>query len=360
MRRHLLAVAALAAPTLLVLAGPVAAQTAAGQLPPGHPAVPAGHPPAGQPAGGPAVAPGQPATPGAGAVRNEPPAASDIAPGAALPNPVVARVGDKEIHQSDLAAAAQGLPEQYRNLPPQVLYPMLLDQVIDREALVIAARKQGLENDPRVQEQMHFADDRVLQNALLSREVGPTLTDAAVRARYDQQYAGKQGAEEVHAEHILLPSKEKAEQVLAELKNGADFTALAKKYSTDPSAANGGDLGWFKKGDMVPAFADAAFSLKPGEVDPQPVQTQFGWHVIKVLDKRQSPPPPFEQVQNEIRQSLIRDGVAKAVADAKQGLQVVRYNPDGSEVRPGATPGAPAVTAPGAAPSTPPAPAPAH
>ena len=322
MRLHLLATAA-----LIALIGPAYAQ-------------PAGQQPAGQ---SPAPAPG---------VRSEPPALSDVAPGAAVPNPVVARVGDKEIHQSDLAAAAAGLPEQFRGLPPQVLFPMLLDQVIDREALVVSARKQGLEKDPKVQEQMRAADDRVLQNALLSREVGPTLNEAAVRARYDQDYAGKPGQAEVHAEHILVPTKEKAEQIIQELKGGADFADLAKKNSTDPGASNGGDLGWFKKGDMVPAFADAAFSLKPGEVDPQPVQTQFGWHVIKVLDKRQAPPPTLEQVQEQIRQQLVREGVQKAVADAKKGLQIVKYNPDGTVAPPSAD-----VTPPqgGAAPATPPA-----
>ena len=255
---------------------------------------------------------------------------------AAVPNPVLAKVGDREIHQADLAAAAQGLPEQYRNLPPQVLYPMLLDQVIDREALVMQARKEGLQDDPKVQDQMRAADDRVLQNALLSRDVGPTLTEATVRAQYDKEYAGKPGPEEVHAQHVLVDSKEKAEKILEQLKSGADFAELAKKNSSDPGAANGGDLGWFKKGDMVPAFADAAFSLKPGEVDPQPVQTQFGWHVIKVLGKRQAPPPAFEQVQDQIRQQLIRDGVQKAVAEAKKGVQIVKYNPDGTVAPPSA------------------------
>lgn len=333
MRRHLFATAA-----LIVVLGPTLGYA---QQPAPRPAPPA------RPAQGPAPQAQAPASPSAG----QPPAASSAAP---VPDPVVARVGDRAIHQSDLAMAAAGLPEQYRTLPPQVLYPMLLDQVIDREALVIAARKQGLDKDPKVQEQMRLADDRVLQNALLSREIGPTLNEAAVRARYDQEFAGKPGPEEVHAEHILVPTKEEAEKVLAELKGGADFAELARKYSKDPAAANGGDLGWFKKGDMVPAFSDAAFSLKPGETVPEPVQTQFGWHVIKVLDKRQAPPPPFEQVQNDIRQQMIREGVTKVVADAKQGLQITRYNPDGSvpAPTPPASPGGGAAPAP--TPATPP------
>ncbi len=347
MRRHpAIPVAAVIAMSALLGAAPAPAQPA--------PQAPRGQTPQrpGQASGGQSTpAPATPGLPNPG----QAPAATNAAP---VPNPVVARVGDHVIHQSDLAAAAAGLPEQFRNLPPQVLYPMLLDQVIDREALVIAARKQGLDKDPKVQEQMRLADDRVLQNALLSRDVGPTLTEAAVRARYDQDIAGKPGIEEVHAQHILVPTKEQAEKIIAELKGGADFADLAKKYSTDPAAANGGDLGWFKKGDMVPAFADAAFNLKPGEVTQAPVQTQFGWHVIKVLDKRQSPPPPFEQVADQIRQTLIREGVSRAVTDAKRGLQIVRYNPDGSVAAPtpDATP-APGTPAPGTpAPGTPAAP----
>ena len=292
---------------------------------------------------------------GAQAEPAQPDNAQGAPQGAQVPNPVLAKVGDKEVHQSDLAAAAQGLPEQYRNLPPQVLYPMLLDQVIDREALVMQARKEGLQGDPKVQEQMRAADDRVLQNALLSREVGPTLTEAAVRAQYDKEYAGKPGPEEVHAQHILVDSKEKAEKIIDQLKGGADFAELAKKNSSDPGAANGGDLGWFKKSDMVPAFADAAFSLKPGEVDPQPVQTQFGWHVIKVLGKRQAPPPAFEQVQDQIRQQLIREGVQKAVADAKKGVQIVKYNPDGTVAAPPADVTPQGGAAGGATPANPPA-----
>jgi len=356
MRRNSAAAAALVAASALLAAGHASAQQPyPGQQSPHSP--PAQHPAQGQPSqggqprqGAASPAPASPGLPNPG----QAPAATNAAP---VPNPVVARIGDKVIHQSDLAQAAAGVPQQFRNLPPQVLYPMLLDQVIDREALVISARKQGLEKDPVVQEQMSLADDRVLQNALLSREIGPTLTEAAVHARYDQEFAGKPGVEEVHAEHILVPTKEQAEKVIAELKGGADFAALAKKYSTDPAAANGGDLGWFKKGDMVPAFADAAFSLKPGDVTQQPVQTQFGWHVIKVLDKRQAPPAPFEQVAEQIRQTLIREGVANAVTEAKKGLTIVRYNPDGSVATPSpeaTAPGAPA-TQGSAPPASPPA-----
>ncbi len=294
----------------------------------------------------------QPTTPAPTSPAPASPAPANPGPAspAPVPNPVIARVGNREIHQSDLRAVAATLPEQLRSMPPQVLYPMLLDQLVDRTAIVIEARKEKLQADPAVKEQMRAADDRVLQNALLTREVGPSLNVDAVRAIYNKDYANKAGPEEVHAEHILVPTKDQADKIIAELKGGAKFADLAKKYSKDPGAANGGDLGWFKKGDMVPAFSDVAFALKPGEVAPQPVKTQFGWHVIKVLGHRQAPPPKFAQVEGEIRQQLIREGVAKAVTKAKRGLTIVRYNPDGtvpSAKPPTATPGA-------ATPATPP------
>ncbi len=265
------------------------------------------------------------------------------------PDPVVARVGDREIHASDVAMAATGLPPQLRGMPPQMLFPMLLDQMIDREALTIAARKQDLENTPEVATQMRLAQDRILQNALLQKEVGPKVTDEALHAVYDRDYANKPGEQEVHARQILVPTEEQAKKIIDELQHGGDFAEIAKTESKDPAAAGGGDLGWFKKGDMLPEFSDAAFALKPGEVSPTPIQTRFGWHVIKVEGVRTAPPPTFETVRDEIRQKLIQQGVAEAVSDAKKGLTIVKFNPDGSVPSPAdqsTPPAGPASSAP--------------
>src|SRR6185312_9989200 len=136
---------------------------------------------------------------------------------------VIAKVGSEELHASDLADAAQGLPEQLRGLPPNMLYPMLLDQLVDRRIIVQAAKKQGLGNDPAVQRAITRASDTVLQNALLTREIAPTLTDDAIKARYERDYAGKPGDEEVRASHILVPDEAKAKELIAQLQKGADF-----------------------------------------------------------------------------------------------------------------------------------------
>ena len=261
-----------------------------------------------------------------------PPPAPAPAPAAA--DPVVAKVNGQDIHLSDVKAAVQGLPENVRGLPPATLYPMLLDQLIDQQALVDQAHKSGLDKDPEVQRQVKAAEDRALQTAVLSKEVGPTITEAALHAQYDKEIAGKPGEEEVHARHILVDNEDQAKKIIAELKGGADFAALAKQYSKDPSGAQqGGDLGFFKKDEMVPEFADAAFALQPGQVSPTPVHTQFGWHVILVVEKRHADPPTFEQARDQLRQKLIQEGVRKAVTQARAGVTVDKFNLDGSPIR---------------------------
>ena len=133
---------------------------------------------------------------------------------------------------------------------------------------------------------------------MLNKVVRPQVTDEAVKARYDQDYAGKPGETEVHARHILVADEATAKKIIADLKKGGDFAALSKQYSKDPGAAQqGGDLGFFKKTDMVPEFADAAFALKDNDVTPVPVKTQFGWHVIQTLEHRTAQPPAFEQAE---------------------------------------------------------------
>jgi peptidyl-prolyl cis-trans isomerase C len=249
-------------------------------------------------------------------------------------DPVVAKVNGQPIYLSDLKGAAQGLPENVRGVPPQTLYPMLLDQLIDGRALAAEARKTGLDKDPAVQRQIADAEDRTLDNAVLTKEVGPTITDAALHARYDKDIAGKPGEEEVHAKHILVDNEDQAKKIIADLKGGADFAALAKQYSKDPGAAQqGGDLGFFKKDEMVPEFASAAFALQPGQISPQPVHTQFGWHVILVVERRRAQPPTFEQARDELRQQMVKEGVKKAVADARAEVSVEKFNLDGSPIR---------------------------
>ena len=272
-----------------------------------------------------------------GTQQGTPPAAPAAAPQAATPapaNPVVAKVDGQEIRMSDLSEAAQGLPEQLRGMPPQMLFPMLLDQMIDRRALAVQARKSGLEKQDDVRRAMEAAADRALQTAYVSREIGPLVTEAAIRAKYDAEIAGKSGVEEVHARHILVADEATAKKIIEELKKGGDFAELAKKYSSDSGAQQGGDLGFFKKDDMVPEFATAAFALKVGEYTQVPVKTQFGWHIIKLEERRAAPPPRFEEAHDELRQKMIQDAYQKLTVAARATVNVERFNMDGSVPRP--------------------------
>jgi peptidyl-prolyl cis-trans isomerase C len=262
------------------------------------------------------------------------PAPAPVAAPAPPADPVVATVGGEPIHLAEVREAMAGLPAQAQTMPPQTLFPYVLDQLIDSRILTQAARKAGLDKDPAVQRQIAAAADRVLQGAILHRDVDPAVTDAALKVRYDQDIAGHPGELEVHARHILVPDEATAKKVIEALKKGGDFAALSKEYSKDPSAsAQGGDLGFFKKGDMVPEFANTAFTLKDGELTQTPVHTQFGWHVIQAIERRQAPPPAFADAKEELRQKVVSEIVQASIAKAKAGVAVEKFNMDGTPHR---------------------------
>ena len=271
----------------------------------------------------------------AGAVHAQVAPATPPAPApAAGPDPVLAKVDGQDIRLSDVTEAVSTLPAEYRGMPPQMLYPRILDQLINQKALVVVARQEGLDRDPQVKMQMADAAEQALQSAAIRRAVAPLVTEDAVKAAYDKDVAGRPPEEEVHARHILVANEADAVKIIGELKKGADFATLAKANSTDPGAANGGDLGWFKKADMLPEFSAAAFAMKPGEISDKPVHTQYGWHVIQLEERRPVAVPAFAEARDEIRQKMIQDDVSKVFADARSKVKVEQFNPDGSVPRP--------------------------
>jgi peptidyl-prolyl cis-trans isomerase C len=248
-------------------------------------------------------------------------------------DPVLARVQGMEIRQSDLEAEMRRLPAELRGMPPQMLAPLLLDQMITQKALVAAARAQGLDRDAEVRARIQRAEEETLQQAVLLREVEPLLTEAALRARFQRQLAARPAEEEVHARHILVPSEQEARAALAEVRRpGADFAEVARRRSTGPGSREGGDLGFFKRGDMIPEFEQVAFGLQPGQIAENPVRTQFGWHVIKVEARRAAPPPSFEESQEALRQAAFEEGVNAAVERIRGAATVERL--DGGAPRP--------------------------
>jgi peptidyl-prolyl cis-trans isomerase C len=252
---------------------------------------------------------------------------------AAADDPVVAIVNGVAVHRSQVEETARGLPEQYRQMPMQVLFGILLDRVIDFQLLANEAERQQLGSDPSVQAALAAARANVLRDALIRRQIEQGTSEAKLHERYDKMRQGENFAQpEVHARHILVKSKEEADAVIKELQNGTDFATLAQQRSTGPSASNGGDLGFFRRDQMVPAFADAAFALQPGQFTTEPVQTQFGWHVIKVFERR-TVEPTFEESEPQLRQELAREIVTALVSDLHEGAKIERFNFDGTPVQ---------------------------
>ena len=250
-------------------------------------------------------------------------------------DPVVAIVNGSQIKRSDVEAAYQSLPEQYRQLPLDAVFDPLLDQVITSTLLLAEANRQQLETDPEIQAQLARAHDGVLRDGLVKRAIDQGVTDEKVQAAYDALRTQPGFAfEETRAAHILVAEEAQALEIIAQLQAGADFASLAKEKSIDPSAqTNAGDLGYFRREAMVPEFAEAAFTIAPGTVGDTPVKSQFGWHVIRVEDRRQSV-PSFEEKAPELREQLSREIVTALVTDVRKGATIEVFNPDGSPKQP--------------------------
>jgi peptidyl-prolyl cis-trans isomerase C len=254
-------------------------------------------------------------------------------------DPVVAVVNGAEIHKSDLDAAYQSLPEQYRQMPLEAIYDPLLERVIDSRLLLAEAEKRDIAKDPKVQAEIAQARDNVVRDNLVEQAIDKGATPERVRAAYDAMKSQPGFAfEEVHARHILVADEAEAKEIIKQLQGGADFAALAKEKSTDPSAQNNaGDLGYFRREMMVPEFAEVAFTLEPGAISKEPVKTQFGWHVILVEDRRQTV-PTFEEKEPELKEQISREIVNALLTDVRSGAKVERFNLDGTPKAPDTAP----------------------
>lgn len=296
----------------------------------------------------------------------KPPAPPAAPPAATAPKPpadvVVAIVNGQKIMLSEVQTAQNNLSPQYRQLPLQLIFPALLDQVIDSKLVSAEGRKANLQNDPEVKKRLALLEDQLVQQAYLFKEIDKKITPEALKARYDKFIKDTPAEDEVKAAHILVKTEEDAKAILAELAKGGDFAKLAKEKSTDTaSGAQGGDLGYFKKGDMVAEFAEAAFKMKKGETTTEPVKTQFGFHIIRVEDRRAAAPPKLEEVEDQLRSEMQREIVTAMLDGLRSKAKVERFNMDGSKVvdAPKAPPGAPPAATPPAPPAAPPATPPA-
>jgi peptidyl-prolyl cis-trans isomerase C len=239
---------------------------------------------------------------------------------AVAPDTVLATIDGKPVTQADVDLALRDLDQQFARLPEDQKRAAAMSAVIEIRLLAAKAEADGLDKSPDFQRRIEFLRQRTLHTALVEAEVAGKITDDEIRARYDQEIAAQPPVNEVHARHILVKTKAEATDIIKQLDGGADFQKLANEKTSDPSGKeSGGDLGWFGPGQMVPEFDKAAFALNVGEYTKEPVQTQFGFHVIKVEDKRVKQPPAFDQVKEQVRSILVREkyfALVKSIRDA--------------------------------------------
>ena len=251
------------------------------------------------------------------------PTAETAAPTPADPNVVVATVDGQSITEADLQMAESDLSQQFARLPPEQRRAAALSSIIEIKLLAAKAKAEGLDKDADYQRRMAFLNDRALHGEFVEKDVADKVTDDEIRARYEKEIAAQPAANEVHARHILVKTKEEAEAIIKKLEAGEDFQKLANENTTDPSGkTSGGDLGYFGAGQMVPEFEKAAFALEPGAYTKEPVQTQFGWHIIKVEDKRQQQPPAFDDVKEQVKSLVIRDAYFAQVKQVRSDAKI--------------------------------------
>jgi peptidyl-prolyl cis-trans isomerase C len=239
--------------------------------------------------------------------------------------PVVARVNGVDIREGDLALAEEDLGPEVQAASPEAKREHLIAYLADMIMVAQAADKKNIGDNPDFKRRLAFMRNKLLMGFELQDEAKAALSDEALHQTYDEAVRSMGGQEEVRARHILVDSEDEAKALLDQIKAGGDFATLAKDKSKDPGAATGGDLGYFTKEQMVPEFAEVAFKMYPGQVS-NPVKTQFGWHIIKLEDKRTRKPPEFEKVKDQIEAYLARKAQSDFIAKLRQTAKIERLD----------------------------------
>ena len=246
--------------------------------------------------------------------------------------PIVANVNNEDISLETMIHAMNELPPEIQSQPFMTYYEDLLERVIDIKLFAQEGKKMKLDEEPSVRAAIDFVIEKVLMQAFLSKYVQENIKEENLRASYNNFIADETSREEIKASHILMDTESEAIDVINMLNDGDDFAELAKNKSTGPSGPSGGDLGWFKRGQMVPPFEKAAFSLNKNEITQRPVQTQFGWHVIKIFDKRIPEAPSYENMKIKLIQDLERKIVSKKIQDLRNNALIEKLS--SSELEP--------------------------
>jgi peptidyl-prolyl cis-trans isomerase C len=262
------------------------------------------------------------ALPGAAAAQES--GTDSASENAADANPVVAVVNGEEIRYDEVVESAKQLPQQYQQ-QFQRIFPALLDRMVDMQLLGEAALDSDVDQSEAFKQRMAEVREQVAREVFLNQKIDEYITEERLRAAYEQYKQDNPPQEQVKASHILVEDKELAQKLITQLGEGAKFAELASEHSTGPSGKQGGDLGFFGKGEMVEPFSKAAFQLDVGEVVDEPVETQFGWHVIKVTDKRTQEPKSFEEMRDQLRQQVRQQAVQSVLSDLREGAEVETF-----------------------------------
>ena len=238
----------------------------------------------------------------------------------------VATVNGSEIQLKEILDLIEQLPVEYQNQPLTNYFDQMVDEAINTKLAAEAGEKSALSGDPKVIEAMRVAAQKVLAENWLRTELAKSVTEEAIEKAYDAYVADTASREEIKASHILLADEEAAISAIQKLENGTDFGELAQKISTGPSGPNGGDLGYFGRGAMVPVFEEAAFKLDVGSFTSAPVQSQFGWHVIKLFDKRISEAPSQEDMSQQLVQNITKISFARIIEKLRADAEIEKIS----------------------------------
>ena len=252
---------------------------------------------------------------------------------------MVAEVEGRPITLGEVGDAIKSLPPAMSQLPFETLYPGVLDQLVNQEALVIRAQNLGIDEDPVVRRRLRAAADHVLSDEYLRREGSKGITEAALLERYKRDIEGKPGAEEVHARIIMVPAENEAADLIAEIKGGADFATVARRASKDTTAPGGGDLGFVTREGLNPEMGAVIFASPEGQLVPYPVRSIGNWFVVKVEERRRRPTPGFASVREQLSHTLLQEAATHLAQGATEGMKVRHFDLLGQEVGDYARPG---------------------
>ena len=249
-------------------------------------------------------------------------------------NPVVATVNGDEIRRDEVIDAIRRMPAQFQQMPPEILSPAIAELLAAGRLMAARGYAENLQDSETVKQRVAEAERNIIQEVWLQQEIDARMTDEVVETAYADFLTANPPVEEVSARHILVETEDEGKALIERLKGGEDFAELAREASTGPTGPNGGDLGYFTKERMVPEFAEAAFSMDAGEFSEAPVQTQFGWHVILVEDRRMTQPPTLEDVRGQLEGGLADQYVQEIIEELQAGAEIIVFGPDGEPLEP--------------------------